>query len=164
VIDDRVLCAGTVFAQADLALHLVSRLASPTVARTCAGLLLLDTHASQTPYMALQHLSANDPTVRRAESFVRTHLAEGFDISALARDVGTSPRTLARRLAAAVGLSPLAFVQHLRVEVAVRLLETTRLSLEEIADRVGYGDASTLRRLIEREANASPRELRRKRR
>ena len=48
------------------------------------------------------------------------------------------------------------------IEVAVQLLETTRLSLEEITTRVGYEDANTLRRLIERETNASPRELRRR--
>ena len=68
VVLGRVLCAGAVLAQADLALYLVSRFAGPETARRCAGLLLLDTHASQAPYMALQHLAASDPTVERAET------------------------------------------------------------------------------------------------
>lgn len=58
-----VLTAGAVFAQADLALHLVARFAGPTVAQRCARLLLLDAHPSQAPYMAIHQLTANDPTV-----------------------------------------------------------------------------------------------------
>ena len=161
IVQGRVLSAGAVFAQADLALYLVSRFAGPSLARRCARVLLLDVHPSQAPFMAIGYLSANDPSVRRAEAWVREHLADDFDIALLARRAGTSPRTLARRLAAAVGLSPIAFVQRLRVETAVQLLRTTRLSLEEIGPRVGYSDANALRRLIRRETNSTPRELRR---
>ena len=162
VVDGRVLCAGAVFAQADLALHLVSRFAGPTVARRCSDLLLLDRHASQAPYMAVRHLASNEPTVRRAEAWVRAHLAERFDVAAVARHAGTSPRTLARRLTEAVGVSVIGFVQRVRVETATHLLETTRLSLGEISARVGYDDPNTLRRLIERETKTSPREVRRR--
>ncbi|WP_422577266.1 hypothetical protein [Phenylobacterium sp.] len=41
------------------------------------------------------------------------------------------------------------------------MLETTRLSVDEVARRVGYAEPSTLRRLIRREARRSPAELRR---
>jgi transcriptional regulator GlxA family with amidase domain len=63
-----------------------------------------------------------------------------------------------------VGTGPIGFVQRLRVETAIHLLETTRLSVQEISERVGYSDANTLRRLIGRETSLSPRELRRRRR
>ena len=160
IAHEPVISAGAVFAQADLALHLVSRFAGPSLARRCARMLLLDTHPSQAPYMAIGYLSASDPCVRRAERWIRQHLADDFDVATLARHAGTSPRTLARRLAAAVGLSPIAFIQRLRVEAAVQLLRTTRLSLQEIGGRVGYADASALRRLIRRETTSSPRALR----
>jgi transcriptional regulator GlxA family with amidase domain len=161
IVQGHVVSAGAVFAQADLALYLVSRFAGPSLARRCARVLLLDVHPSQAPYMAIGYLSSSDPSVHRAEAWVREHLAEDFDIAVLARRVGTSPRTLARRLSAAVGLSPIGFVQRLRVEAAVQLLRTTRLSLEEIGPKVGYSDANALRRLIRRETNSTPRELRR---
>jgi transcriptional regulator GlxA family with amidase domain len=157
----RVISAGAVFAQADLALYLVARFGGPALARRCARVLLLDAHPSQAPYMAIGYLTTNDPSVRRAESWVREHLADDFDVALLARKAGTSPRTLARRLAAAVGLSPIGFIQRLRVEAAVHLLRTTRLSLEEIGARVGYSDANALRRLIRRETSSTPKELRR---
>jgi transcriptional regulator GlxA family with amidase domain len=59
-------------------------------------------------------------------------------------------------------MSPIAFVQRLRVERAIHLLQTTNASMSEISARVGYADASALRRLVHREARASPRELRRR--
>jgi transcriptional regulator GlxA family with amidase domain len=164
IVQGRVLCAGAVLAQADLALHLVSRFAGPMIARRCSSLLLLDTHASQAPYMAVQHLAANDSTVQRAEKWIRTHLADDFDVPQLAKELGTSPRTLARRLTEAVGTSTISFIQKLRVETAIHLLETTQMPLSEISSQVGYSDPNALSRLIERETNASPRELRRRRR
>jgi transcriptional regulator GlxA family with amidase domain len=49
----------------------------------------------------------------------------------------------------------------MRVEQAIHLMETTRHALDDIAERVGYADASTLRRLIARHAGSTPREIRR---
>jgi transcriptional regulator GlxA family with amidase domain len=70
------------------------------------------------------------------------------------------PRTFARRVAGAVGMSPVRFVQRLRVEAAVHLSETTRLSIEQVAHKVGYAESSTLRRMILREMNLRPGDLR----
>ena len=163
VVDDRLITAGAVFAVADLALHLVARFAGPAVARQTARALLLDRHPSQAPYMALRYLKTDDAVVRRAEAWARAHLADGFDVATLARRAGTSSRTLARRLDAALGLSPIGFVQRLRVETAIHLLETSRLSLDEIGARVGYADANTLRRLVRRDTGLSPRDVRSRR-
>ena len=52
------------------------------------------------------------------------------------------------------------FLQRLRVERAVELIETTKLPLDEIARRVGYAEPSTLRRLIARSGLGAPRRLR----
>jgi transcriptional regulator GlxA family with amidase domain len=164
VVQGDVITAGAVFAQADIALHLVGQLGGPSLAKMCANLLLLDRHGSQTPYMALRQLALNDALLRKAEKWVRANLAETFDIPLLAQRLGVSPRTLARKLERSLGMSPLAFVQHLRVEAAVRLLETTQLSLDEISRRVGYTDPQTLSRLIRREVDVTPRELRQKQR
>lgn len=162
VVDGRLITTGAVFAVADLALHLVARFAGPAVARRTARALLLDRHPSQAPYMALRYVTTDDPVVRRAEAWARAHLADGFDIETLARRAGASARTLARRLDAALGTSPIGFVQRLRVETAIHLLETSRLSLDEISARVGYADANTLRRLVRRDTGRSPRDVRRR--
>lgn len=159
----KLLCAGTVLAMADLALAVVARHAGPAVARQCMRVLLLDAHPSQAPYMVLSQMVHHEPLLAEAEAWVRRHIASGLPMGDLARAVGVSPRTLARRLETALGVSPIAFVRRIRLEVAAHLLETSTLSLETIAERVGYRDAGTLRRLVRRDLGRTPGALRRNR-
>jgi len=98
--------------------------------------------------------------VKRAESWARQHLETGFPVEDLAAAAGLAPRTFARRVERATGLSPIRFLRRLRVERAVELLETTKLPLEEIARRVGYAEPTTLRRALRQEAGRGARELR----
>jgi transcriptional regulator GlxA family with amidase domain len=98
--------------------------------------------------------------VAKAAAWARPRLGEGIGVNDIAAAVGQSARTFHRRVAAATGLSPIQFLQQLRVEQAVTLIETTTLPFEEVAYRVGYSDPSTLRGLIRRAGGPGPRELR----
>lgn len=160
VTDGPITTAGAAMAQMDLMLALVARRAGPALADECARYLLLDERRSQSRYMALGFLTAADESVARAERWACERLDEGFTVDELAAAVALSPRTLARRVERATGMSPVRFLQRLRVERAVDLLETTKLPFEEIARRVGYAEPTTLRRLIRRDGGRSPREMR----
>lgn len=160
VRDGPITTAGAAMAHIDLMLALVARHGGRQLANLCARYLVLDERRSQAPYMALGHLTAGDERVARAERFARQRLESGFTMDDLAAAACLSPRTFSRRLQQAVGISPVRFVQKLRVERAVELLETTRLPFGAIAQRVGYAEPSTLRRLIQRERGAQPRRLR----
>jgi transcriptional regulator GlxA family with amidase domain len=52
------------------------------------------------------------------------------------------------------------FVQKIRVDAALHLLDTTRMSLPDIAERVGFADPSALYRLTVRHTGRTPREFR----
>ena len=75
--------------------------------------------------------------------------------------MGTSKRTLARRMQSVLGKPPLSYFQSLRVERAVHLLTTTGASVDEIATRVGYRDGVTLRALLRRRLKLGIKEIRR---
>ncbi len=79
-----------------------------------------------------------------------------MNLAALASRLGVTSRTLGRRFKAAIGESPLEFLQNARIERAKRLLEATNVSFDEIAHRVGYEDASSFRRLFRRATGISP--------
>lgn len=68
---------------------------------------------------------------------------------------------MARRTSTVYGMSPIQFVQRIRIETARYLLETTRLPVDEIARQVGYAEASTLRRLMRRDTQHPPAHFRR---
>ncbi|HEV2372753.1 MAG TPA: helix-turn-helix domain-containing protein, partial [Streptosporangiaceae bacterium] len=120
------------------------------LAEHVARLLVIDERASQSAYLVVDHLNHNDPLVLAFEQQARARLGESLDVRELAAAIGTSRRTLERRTQAALGMSPLALVQRLRAERAVHLLRTTAQSVEQIAPRVGYSNASTLRSQLRR--------------
>ena len=141
------LTGGAALAHADVMLAVVERLAGPPLADLCARYLLLDRRRSQRPYMILSALVAGDPQLVRAERWIRAHLAEPFYVADVAAAVGLGARTFARRLQRTCGLSPIRFIQRIRVDVAGELI-AAGLSVEAAAPRVGYGDATALRRVL----------------
>jgi transcriptional regulator GlxA family with amidase domain len=154
-----VVTAGAALAHLDLLLALIRR-RSPALAGLVARYLALEERASQAPYLIPAHLARQDPLVEAFERLARQRLAAPFDLARAARALGTTPRTLQRRVAAVLGKSPLAFVQDLRVERASHLLKASGRPLEEIAAEVGYADAVALRALLRRKLGRSVRELR----
>ncbi|MBR0714485.1 GlxA family transcriptional regulator [Bradyrhizobium liaoningense] len=156
VADWPIATGGAAMAQMDLMLAIVSRFAGPGLAKACANYLLLDERRSQAPFMALAYLASQDVKIERAEKWVRDNIARDFAVEELAAAVALAPRTFARRVAATCGVSPIQFVQRIRLETARFLLETTRLPVDEIARQVGYAEPSTLRRLIRRNTKHPP--------
>lgn len=75
---------------------------------------------------------------------------------------GLSARSFKRRFLEATGHSPISYVQQLRVQQAKRMLARTELSIEDIAWRVGYEDASAFHRLFKRITRVTPGAYRRK--
>ena len=75
---------------------------------------------------------------------------------------GLSDRTFERRFKRATGLTPIAYVQHLRVDQAKRMLEQNDLTIDRISWEVGYEDAAAFRRLFKRIARVTPSTYRRK--
>ena len=159
VVDSQgLVTAGAALAHIDLALWLVRR-KSASLARSVAHFLTFDGRPSQAAYVMQEHLAHADPLVEKFEAWARRHLSE-FSLASAARSVGTSERTLERRLHAVLGKSPLSFVQDLRVEQAIHRLHTTAQSIDEIADAVGYQDGGTLRILLRKKTGRGVRELR----
>jgi len=159
VSSSRFVTAGAALAHMDLALWLVRR-RSPALAALTARYMVVDPRPSQAAFAIPDHLAHSDPLVERFERWARRQLAEGFSLSKAARAVVTSERTLGRRLQSVLGKSPLAYVQDLRVERAVHLLQTSDASIDQIAAQVGYADGVTLRALIRRKIGRGVRELR----
>lgn len=151
--------AGAALSHLDMALWMIRQI-SPELATLTAKYLIVDTRPSQAIYAIPDHLAHADPLVERFERWARERLARGFSLEEAARATATSKRTLARRMREVLGKSPLSYFQDLRVERAVHMLETSDLSIDEIASMVGYADGVTLRALLRRRLGRGVRELR----
>jgi transcriptional regulator GlxA family with amidase domain len=155
----RFVTAGAALSHMDLALWIV-RSVSPQLASLTAKYLIVDSRPSQSAYALTDHLVHSDPIVERFESWARASLTRGFSLDDAAKAVGSSKRTLARRMQSVLGRTPLSYFQSLRVERAVHLLKTGSASVEEVATRVGYNGGATLRALLRRRLNLGVREIR----
>lgn len=87
---------------------------------------------------------------------VAERLSKPLSVEQLAKLMGTSVRTLSRRCRAELGEGPAELVRRLRLEEAARLLADTRLSLAEVAERSGMGDASTMWRAFVQHHGIAP--------
>jgi len=161
VRDGAMLTAGSAFSQLDLMLAVLADLGGLQLADDCARYLLIDRRPSQARYMVAAHTRHHDPLVAAAEAWVDRHLGEAsITVERLAGALATTPRTLSRKVLAATGFPAIKLIQRRRLMMATHLLETTRLPLEQVAERVGYATGTTLRRLLRRELDTSPSALR----
>jgi transcriptional regulator GlxA family with amidase domain len=160
VTSGKLVTAGAALSHMDLALFLV-RGVSPKLASLVGSYLIVDSRPSQSAYALTDHLIHSDPLVQRFEGWARAKLAHGFSLDGAAKAVGASKRTLARHMNNVLGKSPLSYFQSLRVERAVHLLKTSSASVDEVAERVGYADGTTLRVLLRRQLRLGIKEIRR---
>ena len=156
VSDGPISTAGAALAHADLMLALVARWGSDELARNCARYLMLDHRVTQSRYAIPTHVARQSPLLQKADRWIQAHLAEPMTLARLADALHMTPRTLARHFSAAIGMSPIQYVQRLRLERATLLLETGSEPLDVVAARVGYADASMLRKLLLRERGVTP--------
>jgi len=156
----RFVTAGAALSHMDLALWII-RGVSPKLASLTAKYLIVDSRPTQSAYALTDHLIHSDPLVQRFEEWARGRLKHGFSLEDAARAVASSKRTLARHMQLVLGKSPLSYFQSLRVERAVHLLRTSDVSVDEVAARVGYADATTLRTLLRRRLKVGIKEIKR---
>ncbi len=83
-----------------------------------------------------------DPRVEKIEQLIRENVQREWSLLELAQAVNLSIWRLSHIFAAEVGKSPIQYLRQLRMERARYLLETSFLSVKEIAYQVGVNDES----------------------
>jgi transcriptional regulator GlxA family with amidase domain len=97
-----------------------------------------------------------------AVDVLRSRLAEPWTLSALAKEVHLSRSQLVRAFDATVGMSPMTFLKHMRVQQMARLLSSTDLSIAEAARLVGWTDPNYASRCFHAAYGISPTDFRRR--
>jgi transcriptional regulator GlxA family with amidase domain len=159
VTEDRgVFCGGGVYASIDLALYIVEKLCGRDVAIGCAKSLVVQMPRTyQTGFSVVPNGSDHaDAVIRRAEDWLHNHFPDDIDLDRLAAEMALTPRTFLRRFKAAIGETPLAYLQRLRIDAAKRMLEEDRLTIQEVSLAVGYEDVAFFRDLFKRHAGLPP--------
>jgi AraC-like DNA-binding protein len=97
-----------------------------------------------------------DAAISKALSLMHERPQVAWSLEELARAVGQSRATFARRFLELVGETPVAYLTRWRMCLATKLLSDTPLSLDEIAPRVGYQTAAAFSRAFRRSLGSAP--------
>jgi len=152
---DRLTCAGA-SATLELSRHLIAHDISSAIA--------LDVEALFTsPVRSDLAAPGRDALVTRATRLMRENIELPLDMGDLAHRLKSSPRTLTRRCQTALEMTPGQLYRHIRLSAARQLVESSEVSVAEIAVRCGYEDPTALTRAFRQRFGAPPRAFRRKR-
>ena len=158
VEDAGFLTAGGACSLQSLMMQLIGRAGGEELAQQTSRMLLIDTERqSQAPYVSQALIERpRNSLSEKAEHFLQHALHQEVSVTQLAEHCGTSERSLLRHFRSHHGITPVAHIQHLRVERAKALLETTHLSFDEIVERCGYSDSASFRKLFKRATAITP--------
>jgi AraC family transcriptional activator FtrA len=164
VDDGDILTSAGSAASIDLCLHVVRLDFGSAIATRLARDLVVppqrDGGQAQFIDMPLPNLEYSD-LFAETVTWVQEHLNEPLTVSDMAARSAMSPRTFARRFLAATGTTPHHWLQGQRVYLAQRLLETTDLPIEVVAEGSGFCTAANLRKHFGRIVQTNPQAYRR---
>lgn len=160
--DGRLYCTGSINAVRDIMLHFLEQLYGESIASEIAQQF---THELKRSYESLllnedQQRSHHDEEIIKVQEWLDQNSQSDVLISALAKRFKLSARSLNRRFKLATNVSPLQYLQGLRIEHAKELLKQSNLAVSEVADMVGYQDASYFTSLFKKVTAITPIEYR----
>lgn len=163
VDDGDVLTSAGLSAGADLCLHIVREECGPAVANAVARFLVVPPwrEGGQAQFIDRAVPTDDADSTAAVRQWAVEHLAEKHSVSSLATRAHMSARTFARRFREETGQTPAAWLIQQRVREAQRLLESTDLPIDLVAERAGLGTGTSLRQHMRRTAGVGPATYRR---
>ncbi|WP_299535231.1 GlxA family transcriptional regulator [uncultured Streptomyces sp.] len=158
VDDGDVLTSAGVAAGIDLCLHIVRRDHGTAVANEVARRTVVPPHrdGGQAQYIERPLPEPGLASTVAARTWALGRLGEPIPLRDMARREAMSVRTFTRRFREEVGVSPGQWLTLQRVERARRLLESTGLSVDQVARDAGFRTATSLRQHFRAAVGVTP--------
>ncbi|MDJ0351226.1 helix-turn-helix domain-containing protein [Pseudarthrobacter sp. PH31-O2] len=163
VEDGRIITSAGTAAGIDACLHLVRVEFGAAVAAAIARDMVVPPHrdGGQVQFIDRPIPACGSAPMEELLQWMLRHLGEEHPVNELAARVHMSPRTFARRFRSETGATPAAWLNSQRVLRAQELLETTDLTIDEIARASGFGHSVLLRHHFAKVLDTSPQSYRR---
>jgi transcriptional regulator GlxA family with amidase domain len=158
-----ILTSAGVAAGIDLCLHIVRRDFGTAVANGVARRTVVPPHreGGQAQYVRRPLPEPQLASTERARAWALDRLDQPLSLREMAERESMSVRTFTRRFREEVGLSPGQWLTQQRVEHARHLLESTDLSVDQIARQAGFGTGASMRQHLQAALGVSPSAYRR---
>jgi len=162
VRDGFISTSGGITSGIDLALSMVEEDWGSELALLVARYLVvfLKRPGGQSQFSAYLTSEASRPELKDLQAWIMIHLAEDLRVEALAERMSMSPRNFARFFLTETGMTPAKFVEMARIDAARHYLGSSKLSIEAVADKSGFGDQERMRRAFIRQLGVNPQSYR----
>jgi transcriptional regulator GlxA family with amidase domain len=162
VADGPIMTSAGTAAAIDLSLHVLRLVDGPEAANASARQMIVPPHrdGGQAQYVDRPMPAEDDCALAELLGWMNEHLDRELSVDELAERVHMSPRTFARKFRAETGTTPHHWLTGQRVLHAQRLLESTDLPVERVAEQSGLGSAATLRHHFTTWVGVSPQRYR----
>jgi transcriptional regulator GlxA family with amidase domain len=141
-----------------LLMHLVEKFYDRQTAVHCAKYFQIDLDRNLQAAFSIfsGHKKHNDDIVLKAQHFIEENYTEKISIEKLSSNLAVGRRNFDRRFIKATGLSPLDYLQRVRIEVAKKQFENSRKTVNEVMYDTGYSDTKAFREVFSRVTGLSP--------
>lgn len=158
VDEGQILTSAGLAAGIDLCLHIIRKDFGAAAANGAARRAVVSPVRSggQAQFIATPLPDDDGLSLAGTRAWALERLDRRLTLHDLARQAMVSVRTLTRRFHAETGLTPLQWLLQQRIEHARELLESTALSVDEVARSSGLGTADSLRMHLMRRVGLTP--------
>jgi transcriptional regulator GlxA family with amidase domain len=162
VDEGSVLTSAGVASGLDLCLHLIRQHAGPDLAGRTARRVVIPAWRDGGQAQYIEHAGpANaDHPLRPTIAWMEENALDPLDLQAIANHASVSVRTLNRQFREHFGTTPSGLLAKMRVDRARRLLESTGLTVDRVAEQSGFGSYASLRYHFRRTVGVSPQKYR----
>jgi transcriptional regulator GlxA family with amidase domain len=156
--ENNIYTSGGAYSWLNLIVYLVEKYCGKEMAVTCSKGFQVDfQRASQSPFIIFSgQKDHEDEAIRSAQEYIEKNCHSKITVEELAERLILGRRNLERRFKKATGNTVMEYIQRVKMEAVKKSLETSRLGVSEVMDRVGYTDPKAFRMTFKKVTGLSP--------
>lgn len=159
VEDQRIITSAGTGAALDCCLYLVREMYNAQIANKVSRVMVIPPHREGGQAQFIEQPIANssqDAQINILLDFLRKNLAQHHGIETLAEQTNMTRRTFTRHFKKATGMTLIEWLKNERIRYSCELLETTKLSIEKIAELSGFNNTVLFRKNFRETYGTSP--------
>ncbi|HHQ6537712.1 TPA: GlxA family transcriptional regulator [Serratia fonticola] len=158
---DTIFCAASIKALSELTVHFIETIYGKQVANHTQRTFFHEIRSNfERQCYRDEDKPHPDEDIVQIQTWIKENCTTDLPMQKLADMAGMSLRNFNRRFKLATDISPLQYILKARIEIAINMLQSTNLSIQEIAIFVGYQDITHFNRQFKRISNVSPSDYR----
>ena len=159
-----IYSGGGAFSSLNLVLYLIEKFCGHEIGvRVAKNFSIHRDHINQAHFSVFRGLNQHgDQMILEAQAYIEAHYAGDISVERVADRVNMSKRNFIRRFKRAVQITPLEYIQRVKIEAAKKALEQGRRNIQALTHDVGYSDSKTFRSIFKRVTGVTPQDYRNK--